>query len=207
MLVGYAGLLTMRSPVIRTDELWMISSVHPSLIDIGPAGWFTAKEFLVAGIIRSKICLRITIATIVVCCTAGIVYPLCSVHHLGYIMECREGNCTCIVQGNLAFLTSLGGYEYHTIGTTCTIDSGSRSILQYLDALDILRVDIIDTTVLDNHTVYYIERSTLGTDGALTTDSDTTHCTRTLRVGDIHTGSLTLHTLQGILYRHRSQVL
>lgn len=80
-------------------------------------------------------------------------------------------------------------------------------VLQYLDALDILRVDILDTTVLDNHTVYYIERSTAGTDRALTTDSDTTHCTRALGVGDIHTGSLTLHTLQGILYRHCCQVL
>ena len=158
MLVGYAGLLTMRSPVVRTDELWMISSVHPSLIDIGPAGWFTAKEFLVAGIIRSKICLRITIATIVVCCTAGIVYPLCGIHHLGYIVECRECNGTCIVQGHLAFLTLLGSNEHNTVGTTCTIDSGSRSILQYLDALDILRVDILDTTVLDNHTIHYIER-------------------------------------------------
>ena len=185
----------------------MIGSVHPSLLDVGPAGRFTAKEFLVAGIVWSEICLRIAIATIVVGCTAGIVQPLCGIHHLGYIMECRECNGSCIVQGHLAFLTSLGGYENHTVGTTCTIDSGSRSILQYLDALDVLRVDIIDTTVLDDHTIHYIERITFGTDRALTTDGDATYCTRALRIGDIHTGSLTLHTLQGILYRHSCQVL
>ena len=158
MLMGHAGLLTMGSPVVRANKLWMISTIHPSLLDVSPAGRLTTKEFLVAGIVRSEISLRITIATIVVCSTAGIIQPLCGIHQLGYIVESRECNSTCIVQGNLAFLTLLGSYEYYTIGTAGTIDSGSRSILQYLDALDILRVDILDTTVLDNHTIHYIER-------------------------------------------------
>ena len=207
MLMGDTGLLTMRSPVVRTYQFRMISTIYPSLVDICPAVFLTAEKLHITLVIRSKVLVFITIESLIICSQSGIVYPLCSVHHLGYIMECRESYGTCIVQGHLAFLTLLGSNEHNTIGTTCTIDSGSRSILQYLDALDILRVDILDTTVLDNHTVYYIERSTAGTDRALTTDGDTTYCTRTLRVGDIHTGSLTLHTLQGILYRHRCQVL
>ena len=207
MLMGDTGLLTMRSPVVRAYQFRMISTIYPSLVDIRPAVCLTAEKLHITLIIRSKVLVFITIESLIICSQSGIVYPLCGIHHLGYIVECREGYGTCIVQGHLTFLTLLGSNEHNTVGTTGTIDSGSRSILQYLDALDILRVDILDTTVLDNHTVYYIERSTAGTDGTLTTDGDTTHCTRTLGVGDIHTGSLTLHTLQGILYRHRCQVL
>ena len=207
MLMGDTGLLAMRSPVVRTYQFRMISTIYPSLVDICPAVCLTAEKLHIALIIRSKVLVLITIESLIICCQTGIVYPLCGVHHLGYIMECRECNGTCIVQGNLAFLTLLGCNEHYTVGTTGTIDSGSRSILQYLDALDVLRVDILDTTVLDNHTIHYIEWSTAGTDRTLTTDGDATYCTRTLRVGDIHTGSLTLHTLQGILYRHRCQVL
>ena len=51
------------------------------------------------------------------------------------------------------------------------------------------------------------KRCTAGTDGALTTDSNATHCTRALGVGDIHTGCLTLHTLEGILDGHGGQFL
>ena len=40
-----------------------------------------------------------------------------------------------------ALLALLGGDDDDAVGTTRTIDSGGRSILQYVDALDILRVN------------------------------------------------------------------
>ena len=158
MLMGDTGLLTMRSPVVRTYQFRMISTIYPSLVDICPAVCLTAEKLHITLVIRSKVLVFITIESLIICSQSGIVYPLCSVHHLGYVVECREGNGTCIIQGNLSFLTLLGCYEYYTIGTTSTIDRGSRSILQHLDALDILRVDILNTTILDDHTIHYIKR-------------------------------------------------
>ena len=82
---------------------------------------------------------------------------LLGTHYLWDVVSVRETEAA--VEGNLGntSLTALGLYHHNTIGTTGTIDSGRRSILQYLNALDILRADTLKTC-LANDTIYYVER-------------------------------------------------
>ena len=206
MLVSDTSLLTLSSPVVRANEVRVIITVHPSLVDVLPAVCLTTEEFIVAVVIRSERLCRITIATLIVGSETSVVNPLLCIHHLCNVVESRESHCSCVVESNLSFLTLLCCNENNTVSTTCTVDSSCRSILQNLDALNILRVEVLDTAVLDNHSVDYIKRRTGSTNRALTTDSDATHSTRTLRVGDVHTSRLSLHTFKGILYRHCGEV-
>ena len=82
---------------------------------------------------------------------------LLGTHYLRDVVSVREAEAT--VESNLGntSLTALGLYHYNTIGTAGTIDSGRRSILQYLNALDIFRADTLKTS-LANDTIYYVER-------------------------------------------------
>ena len=81
---------------------------------------------------------------------------LLGAHYFRDMVSIREAEAT--VESNLSCtsLTGLGLYHYNTICTTCTIDSGRRSVLQNLDALDILRADTLKTC-LANNTVNYVE--------------------------------------------------
>ena len=81
---------------------------------------------------------------------------LLGAHYFRDMVSIRETEAT--VESNLSCtcLTALGLYHYNTICTTCTIDSGRRSVLQNLDALDIFRADTLKTCFANN-TIYYVE--------------------------------------------------
>ena len=112
-----------------------------------------------------------------------------------------ESKRTVVAHLHLTFLTSLCGNENYTIGTAATIDSGRGSILKDVDALDVTRVQRLDTSRLEGHTIDNIEWSLVSRDRTSTTNPYATHCTRTLTCCDIHTGSLTLKCLKSIVYR------
>ena len=75
-----------------------------------------------------------------------------------------------------ALFAALGGDEDNTVGSTCTIDGARGSILQYLNALDVAGVQIVDTA-LDGHTINDVERVTV-VDSTDTTDTNLRGCTR-----------------------------
>ena len=75
-----------------------------------------------------------------------------------------------------ALLAALGGDEDDTIGSTCTVDGARGSILQYLNALDVAGVQIVDAA-LDGHTINDVERVAV-VDGSDTTDTNLSGCTR-----------------------------
>ena len=50
----------------------------------------------------------------------------------------------------LALGTLLGGDEEYAVGSLCTIDGGGRSVLQYIDALDVGRVEARKTAGVDD---------------------------------------------------------
>lgn len=58
---------------------------------------------------------------------------------------------------------------------------------------------------MDNHTINYIKRTLFCFDRAYTTDIDIAYFTRTLAGSNIHTGSFSLHTFEGIFDRHGFQ--
>ena len=69
----------------------------------------------------------------------------------------------------LHILTTLGSNEDDTIRTTHTINGCSRSILQYRDALDIIRSHLRESTL---YTIYHDQWSTVASEGCTTTDVD-----------------------------------
>jgi hypothetical protein len=85
---------------------------------------------------------------------------LLGAHYFRNMVSIRKTEAA--VESNLSStsFTALGLYHYNTIRTTCTIDCGRRSVLQNLDALDILRADTLKTC-LANNTIYYVEGALL----------------------------------------------
>ena len=71
-----------------------------------------------------------------------------------YVLLLVDGQVGCEVDVDFAcFLGILGSDNDDTIGCTSTIDSVGSGILQYVDALDVVWVEIFDAT-LYRHTIY-----------------------------------------------------
>ena len=82
----------------------------------------------------------------------GISSILISIQHLRDASWLRERYRTIILHLYLTSLTTLGSNEDNTIGSTRTIN-GSRSILQYGNTLNIIRIQATERTI--GNTIYY----------------------------------------------------
>ena len=90
--------------------------------------------------------------------------------------------------------------------TACTVDSRQRSILQYVDRLNIGRRNVVD--VVSGETIDDEERLTGTRQVHGTTHADIDVGTRgTIDRRYLHTGDLTLEGLSSRCYRHHSQFL
>ena len=118
------------------------------------------------------------------------------IEHLRRVVHLRERIVG--VQTHLChtFLTLLGADDDDTVGSTATVDSGRGGILQNLDVIDIVGREEVD--ILEGHAVHHIQRI-VGT----VQRSGTTHANGGRRTGlsvrlrNLQTGGLTLHTLCG----------
>ena len=120
--------------------------------------------------------------------------------------EGTEANVTIVRDSGLASLsTFLRGDDNHTIGSTATIDSGSRSGFQNGKRLDISGVHhrervshTLDTIVIHSQTIDNNERSVRSVERSTTTDGDITSTTRgTIGSNNRNTRNLTLqHVLR-----------
>ena len=81
--------------------------------------------------------------------------------------------------------TFLGGNEDDTVRCAGTIDGAGSSILQNVDALNVVGREVVN--IGTGHTIYYIERC-IGTCGTHTTNHDLVTLTGLSRVHhDVHT--------------------
>ena len=92
--------------------------------------------------------------------------------------------------------TRLGCDDNDTITRLRTIDGSRSGILQYLHALDHRWIQVLD--VIHLQTIDDEQRTDITTIGRITTDTDIGSLTRTTRVDNLHTGSLTLEGSTGI---------
>ena len=92
--------------------------------------------------------------------------------------------------------TRLGSNDNDTITRLRTIDGSRSGILQYLHALNHRWIQILD--VIHLQTIDDEQRTDITTIGRITTDTDIGSLTRTTRVDNLHTGSLTLEGSTGI---------
>ena len=74
-------------------------------------------------------------------------HVLLSVEVAGLAVGIGPAYETVVGNGDLAFLTLLGGDEDYTVGGTCTVDGGGSGVLQYVDALDVVGVDAVQAVV------------------------------------------------------------
>ena len=101
----------------------------------------------------------------------------------------------------LAFGCFLGSDDYDTIGTTRTIECGSRSILEHLNRSHIVQVDGTEAriTIVHDETIHHIDRVGRAIDGIDTTDTDGGIIGRTSWGCDKHTSHLALERLIDIV--------
>ena len=96
-----------------------------------------------------------------------------------------------IINGSLSLFAGAGGHEDHAVGGTCTVDGGRGGVLQDFDRLDVIGVEVVDTSI-DRHSIHNVERVGV-VDGADTTDLDLGSGTGLARgLGDLDTGDLAL---------------
>ena len=86
--------------------------------------------------------------------------PLSRTHDVHVSFGSAQGIVGTEVYSHLALIiTFLGCDDYYTIGTTASIDGAGRCILQYLDALDVLRVEVDEVEVfVHRNAIYHEER-------------------------------------------------
>ena len=72
-------------------------------------------------------------------------YEFVSVHYGRSILNLTYSHATVISDCRFSSQTFLGSYDNNTVGTTSTVDSCSRSIFQYVDRLDIVRIERAQT--------------------------------------------------------------
>ena len=104
-----------------------------------------------------------------------------------------------VVHLNLAFLSRLCGHEHHSVCRAGTVDGSRGGVLEHLDALDVARIDIVETA-LDGHAVNNIQRVGV-VDGAYAAHPYTRSRTGlTRRRGD---SDARRQTFQRIVHTHR----
>ena len=135
---------------------------------------------------------RSSIAPVVEHILLGIQRRLCIRYGLGL--------CKAIVaDADLALLASLGGHKDNAIGATTTVNSGGRSILQHIDALDLRSGNVVD--VANGKAIDYEERVVRLSDRTATTHTNRLCSARaTIFRNDVHTGQPALQGFSHIGY-------
>ena len=131
-----------------------------------------------------------------------------TVHHRILLEDTPEAHITIIGHfGGSALSTLDGGDDDYTVGTTGTVDSGSRGILQDIHRLDVGGVDVRKGTH-EGDTIEHDQRVVRSSQRALTTDTDLHLGTRLRRsLCHKHTGDTTLQGLGGVGGCHLIQLL
>ena len=127
-----------------------------------------------------------------------IIHKLVGIHKLRHahqlldtiISVIRDGSLLCLV----CTLAALGGNHDDTGRGTGTIDGGRRCIFQYVDAVDIIRIE--EVHVVANYTIDNIQWLCLLVDRSLSTNLNIEACTcAATRLGDVDTRNRTLQRL------------
>ena len=99
------------------------------------------------------------------------------VHHRITVEESLGTDVTIISYSRaLLLITFISSDDDDTVGTTRTVDSGSRGIFQDVHVLDVVRIDVADATC-ERNTVEYDQWVIAGCQGTCTTDTNLHGCT------------------------------
>ena len=99
-------------------------------------------------------CVRnLVFLAIIIIAFVYIMSKLQRVHHFGHIDRWTEADCSIVRDTCFILSTAFGSNNNHTIGSTGTINSGCRSIFQYTDRFNIVRIHILKALLnsVDQH--------------------------------------------------------
>ena len=173
MLLGDTSLSDEFCPVGIGHLGTVPAAAAPTFHHISQSSFITSEEIqilLLCGLVTRRIHIR----ALVVLSPTTPCDIVAGTHGRTLINDLLESERSVVTNLHLSLLTTLGCHEYNTVSTTATINSGRRSILQNVDALDIAGVQRLNATGLKGHTVNHIERPPASRDRTLTTDSDAT---------------------------------
>ena len=106
-----------------------------------------------------------------------------SIHEVGEVDGIVNGDVGVVGYGQFAFFTSLGADEDDAVRTAGTIDGSRRSIFQYFNGFDVVRIDFGPGTIKGN-TVQNNQWFVVCRDGVLAADAGLGG--RTFRIGSGH---------------------
>ena len=178
-------------------------------IFLEPVSTFPAIVHLVENRLRNLACPVGSCTVCVEVCLVDELHILLSGYQTRNLVGIRHTYIAIILNSNLAFLTLLRGNEDDTVGSTSTIDGSRSGILQYVDALDVVWIQTVQTVIgcTRNNSVDNEEWGRL-TDGSHTTDVHLESLAWLSRaLCDVHTGSLALQCSQRVCRVHLRNVL
>ena len=121
-------------------------------------------------------------------------HKVLALEHIHLFPAILESPVRIEVDVHLAFATGLGSDDDHTVGSTATVDSGGRSVLEDLHRLDVGRRQPFDVT--RDHSIDHIQRVVTAQSRTDTADTDGSRLTGLTRTGsDCHTGGTALQRL------------
>ena len=105
--------------------------------------------------------------------------------------------------GAFVVLAFLRGDDYHTVGSTYTVDGAGAGILHDAHLLDVAVVKEVDVVV--EHSIHHVEWGSVA-ERTQTTDGHRRSAARHTAVHDVHTGNLALQGCHGRRGRHADDV-
>ena len=203
VLVSNTGLCNHISPIGSRYSSTIPATACPSFFNISPSiGIFCSIENQIVTIFSRLVASWILVWFFVVISPTTPIDILCRVHHFGIVLQVFDSNRTGVVQRHLTLLTGFGSNQNNAISTTRTVNSRSRGVFQYINRLNVLRIQSFNTAIgHQRNTIHYIQRSIAGTQRAHTAYVNRSHFARTLIADNVYTSCLALHSFKGVGYR------
>ncbi len=154
-------------------------------------------------------CCSIGTAVGVVDCVAGSfpVEQLTRIHPVGERVDRVECDRAVVVDRHCSLLALLGGDEHNSVGSSRTVDRCCRGVLEYLDRLDVTRVQVGHAAAHQRYAVHDVQRIVGGAHRTGTANAHLAQLARTVVAGDIYPRGLTLYRLKNVLHGSLSDVL
>ena len=141
------------------EAQFLVTAIHGYVVHLGQ-GWVAHQLVLpvVGGLslvdvkvvgVAEVAAEGVLLAVVVVCGIQLVLHKLVSVKHFLLAGQPRKLSVGVEVYLHLTSLGRLGGYDNNTVTTSGTINGGQGSILQYVDALDVGRRNVVDVVCLE----------------------------------------------------------
>ena len=148
------------------------------------------------------------LGVLVVGCPATELNHVGSAHRGRTVHNVRHRQSARVVDAHPPALSLFRRHENHAVGTARTVDGRRRGVLQYVDRLNVARVQRLNGRGRhQGYSVHNIQGGVARPDTALTANHNAPQLAGALVRRDVYTGGLALQCLQGVVHRAGVQLL